>query len=159
VKKMLAKSHYGLSRWILKKLAGWYYDFASLDWNEKKYKKATERFLTAFLVADFFYHLFKPVAITTSLDPYNHFATELTVECSHLITLMVQFLMLDAPIFSVQVTPFVGARGCLLLCIMSSRVPPFCDHTTREFNRSRFAGRPLYSISVRRFRISMHRTD
>jgi hypothetical protein len=50
VKKMLAKSQYRVSRWILKKLAGWYYDFASLDWNEKKYKKAAERFLTAFLL-------------------------------------------------------------------------------------------------------------
>lgn len=50
VKKMLAKSHYRVSSWILKKLAGWYYDFASLDWKNKKYRDARERFLTAFLL-------------------------------------------------------------------------------------------------------------
>jgi hypothetical protein len=34
----------------------------------------------------------------------NHFSLELSVEGAHVITLMVQFLMLDAPIFCVQVT-------------------------------------------------------
>ena len=50
VNKMLAKSHYRVSSWILKELAGWYYNFASLDWKDKKYKDARERFLTAFLL-------------------------------------------------------------------------------------------------------------
>jgi len=50
VNKMLPKAHYRMSNWILKKLADWYYDFASLDWNDKKYKDASERFLTAFLL-------------------------------------------------------------------------------------------------------------
>jgi hypothetical protein len=50
VKKMLAKPHYRLSRWTLSKLAGCYYDSASVDWNKNKYKQARERFLTAFLL-------------------------------------------------------------------------------------------------------------
>jgi len=56
------------------------------------------------LMAYFFHHLFKPVRVPTSLDPHNHFTAELTVESSDVIALMVQFPLLDASIFSVQVT-------------------------------------------------------
>ena len=48
VKRMMGKRRYRFFRWILKNLASWYYSFGSLDWKEKKYKRAAERFLTSF---------------------------------------------------------------------------------------------------------------
>jgi len=46
--KMMKRWYYRLGMWGLKDLAGWYYIFGCLDWNEKKYKKAAERFYISF---------------------------------------------------------------------------------------------------------------
>src|SRR5262244_3452618 len=46
--KMMAHWYYRLGQWALKDLASWYYIFGCRDWNEKKYKKAAERFYTSF---------------------------------------------------------------------------------------------------------------
>jgi hypothetical protein len=46
--KMMGHWYYRLGAWALRDLAGWYYIFGCLDWKEKKYKKAAERFYTAF---------------------------------------------------------------------------------------------------------------
>jgi len=46
--KMMGHWYYRLGQWGLKDLAGWYYIFGCLDWKEKKYEKAAERFYTSF---------------------------------------------------------------------------------------------------------------
>lgn len=46
--KMMKHWYYRLGMWALKDLASWYYIFGCLDWKEKKYKKAAERFYLSF---------------------------------------------------------------------------------------------------------------
>jgi len=48
VKKMMGRWYYRLGRWALKHLAKWNFDIGSLDLREKKFKRAAERYLTAF---------------------------------------------------------------------------------------------------------------
>jgi hypothetical protein len=47
-KKMMKRWHYRLGMWALRDLAGWYYAFGCADWKDKNFKKASERFETAF---------------------------------------------------------------------------------------------------------------
>jgi len=46
--KMMKHWYYRFGMWGLKDLADWYYIFGCLDWKEKKYKKAAERFYICF---------------------------------------------------------------------------------------------------------------
>ena len=48
VKKMMVKWRYRISRWIIKRLAGWHLGMGSFDDGLKKQTQAAEHFLTAF---------------------------------------------------------------------------------------------------------------
>lgn len=47
LRKAAAQWSYKLGQWCLKDIAGWHYAFAMVDWRQKKYKAAAERFYNA----------------------------------------------------------------------------------------------------------------
>jgi hypothetical protein len=48
LQRMKERRLYRAGAWVLRRLAGWHYGFGALEWREKRYQRAAERFYTAF---------------------------------------------------------------------------------------------------------------
>src|ERR1700716_762513 len=88
-----------------------------------------------------FQQLFEPAAVTTGLQPYDHFTLELRVELTHLAALVLQLMLVDLAISAVAITNRLLPRMKINSKVYCHWAPPFaitnpkrleCNHSRRE---------------------------